>query len=62
MTVTDDLQVDLAKKRTAYITMGNITVSVLYKNLHIIYCSQGTKLSDGANSGRFENRSRNLLH
>jgi len=42
--MTDDLQVDLTKKRTVYITHGNNTDSILYKKLHIIYCSQGTKL------------------
>lgn len=40
--MTDDLQVDLTKKRTVYITLSNITASVLYKKLHSIYCSQGT--------------------
>jgi hypothetical protein len=40
----DDLQVDLVKKRTVYITDGNYAASILYRNLHIIYCSQGTKL------------------
>jgi hypothetical protein len=40
--MTDDLQVDLAEKRTFYITLSNNTASVLYQNLHSIYCSQGT--------------------
>jgi hypothetical protein len=40
----DDLQVNFVKNQTVYITTGNYTVSFLYGNLHIIYCSQGTKL------------------
>jgi len=42
--MTDDLQVDFGKKRVRNITPGNYTASVIYRNLHIIYCSQGTKL------------------
>ena len=42
--MTDDLQVDFNKKRTVNITQSNNTISVLYYDLHIIYCSQGTKL------------------
>jgi len=42
--MTDDLQVDFAKILLVYITQNNITASILYFNLHIIYCSQGTKL------------------